>query len=68
MREAIAAEIDWAVGTAVAFELGERALETGDHPRACGTMRRVHRLWGNADEEYADRIAKVEQIIEQACR
>jgi len=68
MHEAIAAEIDWSVGTAVAFELGERAFEVGDHPRACKTMRRVHRLWSNADEEYADRLARVEHIIERACR
>ncbi len=67
MREAIAAEVDWAVGTAAAFELGERAFDAGDRPRACTTMRRVRRLWGNADEEYADRVARVEQIIEQAC-
>ncbi len=67
MHEAIAAEIDWAVGTAVAFELGERAFEAGDHPLACTMMRRVRRLWGDADVEYADRIATVEDVIGRAC-
>ena len=51
--EALAAEIDWALGTYAEWLRTETAFKRGDIAFACEHLERVRALWSDADSAYA---------------
>jgi tetratricopeptide (TPR) repeat protein len=50
---ALAADIDWALGTVAMWLRGTRAATRGQRDKACGLLARVARLWEGADASVA---------------
>ena len=51
-REALAAEIDWALGPYAMWLRGTSAAVRGNNPRACAQLQRVVDVWRDADPAY----------------
>ena len=66
--EAVAAEIDWAVGTMAEYVRGESALARGRPDEACRHFRRVERLLKDPDEAYRPLMSALADHITQTCR